>query len=217
MDRLRAIKTVSSSDKYKVEIRKSTFSRRFNQDRYPGFRYCKTGKYSYHWESLVELEELSLIKKKVRRDRFLLKATPIEYLRGTSYRQDFFAVNGGPYRCRYCHKRLSREQVTVDHLVSVSSASKSVVARRVLSLMGAKSVNDVINLVPACGRCNGRKGSKGGLWFFRGYLRQYRVYRIFIVLLKLIALLMLSYAIYLVSECEQTAFLTETLMRREEF
>lgn len=164
---------------YKVELRKRRRSARFRQDRYPGFRYVRTGSRarSYHWEAVVDGEELAAVRERARADGFEVRAVPAEMARSSTYRRDFLAANPGPHRCRYCRRRLGEGELTVDHLVPVALAQRSATARALLSLMGAEEgVNDPANLVPACPRCNSRKGCKGGLWILRGMLGRHRAY-----------------------------------------
>ena len=166
-----------SSKRYIATLRKVGRRARFEQRRYPGFAYKKAGKYSYCWEATVDEDDLRSIAARARKDGLLLEAVPVEYARSSGYRQEFLAAAGnGPYRCRYCNRKLERGDLTVDHLVPVAAARKSWIARLVLSLAGAEGVNDAKNLVPACNRCNARKGAKGGLWIVRGLLGRYKGY-----------------------------------------
>ncbi|MGF7010560.1 5-methylcytosine-specific restriction endonuclease McrA [Lachnospiraceae bacterium PF1-22] len=98
------------------------------------------------------------------------------YERSSNYRNEFFKHTTPPYRCRYCNKVLSEQEVTVDHLIPVKQAKVSSRARKQLKAKGCDSVNDIKNLVPSCARCNSKKGQKMGLWVIRGELGKYKGY-----------------------------------------
>lgn len=90
-----------------------------------------------------------------------------KYTRNSSYRNEFLSAVQpvrGKYRCVYCGRRVKPEKMQVDHVVAVHLAQRGFLAK----LLVPKGVNDISNLVPACRRCNRRKGSKGGLWIIRG-------------------------------------------------
>lgn len=119
--------------------------------------------------------------------------------RGTYYRYTFFDNNspfiGNYYICAYCGALRSRKKITIDHLIPVSKASKSIKTQRTMQLLGFKSVNDKKNLVAACIKCNKRKGSKTGIWIIRGLLGKYKILwiiryilRVFIIIIILMIL-----------------------------
>lgn len=162
---------------WKAEIRKGRSRRRFDQERYPGFAYRRDGKYAYHWErSGLSSSEVGAFKAAARADGFKLVAWEEAYERSTTYRKAFLAANPGPWRCRYCNRRIDRaERMTVDHIVPVAAvkdpfAPRRALARWVLGKEGAATVNDGRNLAASCARCNSRKGQKMGLWTIRGWL-----------------------------------------------
>lgn len=119
--------------------------------------------------------------------------------RSTHYRQNFFKYNKpafkGKYFCSYCGALLHKKDITVDHLVSINSAKKKWLVRKYLMLKGYKSINDVKNLVPACERCNKRKGKKQGLWVIRGILGRNKW---FWVAMRVLLILIVIVAIYMV-------------------
>lgn len=83
--------------------------------------------------------------------------------RSNNYRDKFFNANPpinkhGKYRCVYCGRKLKRDKVSVDHIVSVYRSQVSQKSRNKLKKMNCESVNDVKNLVPACKHCNSSKG-----------------------------------------------------------
>lgn len=121
-------------------------------------------------------------------------------VRSTNYRRSFLTFNKGIkgdgqiYRCAYCGKKIFREKMEVDHIFPCHKAANSSLTRFGMRLWGIHTVNDNLNLVASCHRCNHKKGSKGGIWIIRGLLgrseglwRVRKVVRIFI-LICLIAL-----------------------------
>lgn len=109
------------------------------------------------------------------------KTTVAAYRRSHDYRKRFLELNPGPWRCRYCNRKLDESTMTVDHLVPVDAVSsgnalRRAVARKALHLLGAQTVNGTDNLVAACKPCNSSKGPKMGLWLLRGILGRYEAY-----------------------------------------
>ena len=97
---------------------------------------------------------------------------PVKWTRSGNYRRQFFKEVPGPYRCRYCHKRLEEKEIQIDHVIPVKKARTSHLARNLLYVRGINDINDLRNLAPSCPRCNQRKGDK--LWVIRGFLGQYK-------------------------------------------
>lgn len=100
--------------------------------------------------------------------------------RNNRYRKDFFdnnhpVLSGKYYFCAYCGKPVSKKEVTVDHLIPVHKTETSLKMQRKLKRMGYRSVNDPKNLVPACRRCNTKKGTKTGLWLIRGRIGRIQI------------------------------------------
>ena len=124
-----------------------------------------------------------------------------EYERAGNYRQVFFERTKGPYRCRYCHRRLKKAYMQIDHIVPVAAVQRSAYARFLLHLEGAENVNSIRNLAPACKKCNKKKLDKMGLWILRGWLGKYEAYWVIrrivivllIVLLCIVSLALLSF------------------------
>ena len=77
---------------------------------------------------------------------------------------------GKYYVCAYCFKLLKKNDVTVDHIISVNKSQKNRMANWLMNRMEISNVNDERNLCCACKECNSRKGSKAGLWLLRGFL-----------------------------------------------
>ena len=108
----------------------------------------------------------------------------VEYERASNYRQTFFQRTKGPYRCRYCNKKLSKDKVFVDHLIPVAKTQKTARAKMMLAMRRCGSVNDIRNLAPACKECNSKKSDKMGIWIIRGWLGKYKTYWICLRILQ---------------------------------
>lgn len=169
--------TAGDGGAFTVEIRRRGRRRKVDASRYPGFRWRADGPrrrvLAAHGLSRADAESFAA---KARADGLSAAVVDEAWVRSPDYRRRFVEADPGPYRCRYCNRRLDRGSMTVDHLVPVDAASQSSplprrrLARALLARMGAGTVNDLANLVPACGRCNSRKGAKMGLWTLRGLL-----------------------------------------------
>lgn len=94
--------------------------------------------------------------------------------RSTNYRQTFFEsmspVFGNRYFCSYCGRPVGSRNTTVDHLFPVARVSTSPSLQHLMRFLGIKSLNCKQNLVPACRKCNRKKGTKMGIWILRGYI-----------------------------------------------
>ncbi len=98
--------------------------------------------------------------------------------RSADYRKRFIDANPGPWRCRYCGRHLKdKSDMTVDHVVPVAAVSKfgirALFWRGYCRHEGIQDINEMRNLVPACRRCNSRKGQKTGIWLVRAVLGKY--------------------------------------------
>lgn len=119
-----------------------------------------------------------------------------QWSRSSNYRDVFFTYYKPPYRCRYCNKKLTPNQVVVDHIIPISKVKKSKKARKKLTLWGIKDVNDPRNLAPACKSCNKAKSNKMGLWCIRGFLGQYKIYRPALYVIFILAITIAAYSLY---------------------
>lgn len=98
-----------------------------------------------------------------------------KYMRSSKYRDQYFAHNKpkhGRYRCVYCGKKLRKEFVVVDHIISVSAAKQNQRLARALP----HGVNDPENLVASCRKCNEQKGDCLGIWRIRAALGRHPAY-----------------------------------------
>lgn len=97
-----------------------------------------------------------------------VKSMNQKYQRSDTYRTEFirnWPPRAGKYRCVYCGRKISKNDMEVDHIVPVKAASHNFLYRLMVPPEG---VNSLSNLVPACHKCNRRKGSKCGFWLIRG-------------------------------------------------
>ena len=173
---------MGDEETYRVRVTRGWAGRCIDPSRSPGFKRAGGAK-GPRWErGGVGEGELEALRQRAKADRARLEAWPERYERSSGYRKVYIEANPGPWRCRYCHRRLRGEaDMTVDHIVPVSAVSGGAgagrrLARAVLDLEGARTVNDGANLCPACRRCNSRKGSKVGMWTLRGWLGRYRAW-----------------------------------------
>lgn len=172
-----------STYRYKDELRNKGF--RYSSEPIP------------HWEGDVSEDKLFEIENWC----FARKLSLITHFskRSVDYRKSFFKENAGNfgegrYLCAYCGRILKKENVTVDHLISVNKVQSSKRYICLVRRLGFKNVNDIRNLVPSCKHCNSRKGSKGGLWIVKGFLGRYRT---FWLIFWSVALIIILFFIYL--------------------
>lgn len=112
-----------------------------------------------------------------------------QYERSNNYRKEFFKHNepilGKYYVCAYCGKPCSSQKITVDHIMPIAKVRnrkgffnniKAGMYRKILKLFTIDNINDKKNLVPACKRCNSKKGAKAGLWLIKGLLGRHLTY-----------------------------------------
>ena len=126
------------------------------------------GNTSYYQHLEGTADEIKQIEKKCKKWFYKYRIYSKRWDRSADYRKVFFENTKGPYECRYCHKRISRKYMQIDHIVPVLQAKKNPRARNILKRMHAESVNDLVNLAPCCSRCNRQKGSKMGIWVLKG-------------------------------------------------
>lgn len=98
--------------------------------------------------------------------------------RSSDYRKVFFRtyppIFKDMYFCAYCGRLYKKNHITIDHLYPVAKVHSNIRLQEYLQKIGASSVNDPKNLVPACLKCNQRKGTKVGLWTLRGKIGQHQ-------------------------------------------
>ncbi len=111
------------------------------------------------------------------------------YNRSSSYRTEFINKHPGFrgwYMCVYCGRVMRKKKMQVDHIIPVHLVRTSRFYRRLLGK--DRGVNDDHNLVPACGRCNKRKGHKGGLWAIKGKTGKYWQFAAWFLFISILAI-----------------------------
>lgn len=92
-----------------------------------------------------------------------------KYIRSSKYRSVYFNAypsKSGVYRCVYCGKRLSRDKITIDHIVPIKKVQKSKFYRELLNTFKIDGVNDPKNLAPSCEKCNKKKAGSFSLRYY---------------------------------------------------
>lgn len=133
--------------------------------------------------------------RKLERKKIPYKAYNEEYARNTNYRGMFFRQTEGPYRCRYCNRRLTDDEVIVDHIIPVKQAMNNKKAQRILKRHHIDNVNQLENLVASCTDCNEEKGTQLGQWTKKGFLGfwKYHFYRLILSIVKILLLTIIIY------------------------
>ena len=118
--------------------------------------------------------ELNKIKRYCKRKHLKFYINNSYGTRSSDYRKVFFESNkpllSSFYFCAYCGKLVRRKKITVDHLFPIAKAQKELSLQRKLKWLGIDSINSEKNLVPACEKCNKRKGTKIDGWIIKGYI-----------------------------------------------
>lgn len=139
------------------------------------FVFKSTSKYCGYWTKDIKNEELVFWKQYCLRNGFLIKSyEPALFERGNDYRINFFrnnpAIYKDYYRCVYCGRLIRKENIEIDHMIPIKKGKESRLWQFLIKKSNLISINDIRNLVPACRRCNKRKGSKTGHWILIGLL-----------------------------------------------
>lgn len=94
------------------------------------------------------------------------------YERSENYRYEFLKKKHGIkllgeqwFLCAYCGKPIRREDMQVDHVVSVDLAKKN---RFYRFFVPKEGINSIHNLTASCSKCNQRKSNRGGVWILKG-------------------------------------------------
>lgn len=100
-------------------------------------------------------------QRKLARRGIDSRVFPEKYNRSSDYRKIYFDAHPEQdvYRCVYCGYTFYKSLITIDHVIPVDAAKKYSSARLALKLRGCDDVNDLNNLVPACFKCNKKKGT----------------------------------------------------------
>lgn len=161
-----------------------------------GYDRYKQSSGKLYWKKEIVYDSRTVRKNEGFCDKkgLYFSCTDINYTRSSTYRRTFFQHDHGilgrgrHYICAYCGAIKSADKITVDHLLPIYGVSTQKKYRLLLRLLGMKNVNDVRNLVPACERCNQKKGSRGGFWILRGLIGRHRSFWIAVYVLTAILL-----------------------------
>ena len=141
-------------------------------------------------------EYIRFAEKKKLKYEFVSKNTH----RSSNYKKKWTEANPswhGMYLCTYCGWIVPADKITVDHIVPIQAAKRSLKFEQ-----SGRNVNDLENLCGSCMKCNRNKSDKQGLWVVRGrlfrkpFLRRLR----FAIRMVLLAVL-INLAIYYFVEC----------------
>lgn len=138
-----------------------------------GFVFNKrSGGNSFYEKKVIE-EEIPAWKQFAKRFKLRIDVIPEEYMRSDDYRDTYFKNNRpvveAKYRCAYCGKMIAYRDTTIDHIFPINKLSYNESVRRRAARWGITGANEETNLVTACRSCNSRKGTKMGLWIYRGF------------------------------------------------
>ena len=142
-----------------------------------------------HWEknNIKSRAFIDCVKKYFKKKNIVLKVLDNDFERNNSYRNEFLKqhkkiFNG--YFCAYCGEHIRKDEMTVDHIISVASAKNNKNIRNILKILGIKNINDIKNLTPACKACNCKKDTNLKGWILRGYLGRFDKLWYFRILLE---------------------------------
>lgn len=95
-----------------------------------------------------------------------------EYKRNSKYRNNYMEthMDDKVHICAYCGWPIKKKDITIDHIFPVDKTSKSVRLQKQMKWFGIDDINSEKNLCVAHKSCNSRKGSKTGVWVFKGFL-----------------------------------------------
>lgn len=146
---------------YRTELNRAGFE--FNERQYSSF-----------YEKRMPEENADEWVAFCKKYRLRCDVIPEQYMRSGDYRKEFFKetkpVTPAKYRCAYCGRKLTYKQVQVDHVIPVNKMSYDKGVRFFAKQFGIENVNDTKNLVSSCRHCNLSKGTKMGMWVWRGFL-----------------------------------------------
>ena len=141
--------------------------------------------YGTFYKTKLTNKQAAKLERQLTRRKIRFRSYDENLERSSNYRSVFFHNNKPPYRCRYCHKKITGKELEVDHIIPVSKAKKDVKVRTLMLVTGIHNINDPKNLAPSCISCNRRKSDNTGLWYVRGILGKYNLYWTFIKIFKL--------------------------------
>ena len=164
--------------------------------RYPCKEKKTVNNYTY-FHVTVPVSDRKKLERFLKRRNLSYKCYERNWERSSGYRERYFASIKPPYRCRYCNRKLKKENATVDHIVPVALVKNSEKARKRLLNKGITNVNDPDNLCISCFECNQRKGERLGIWYYRAQWGRNPAYWTIKRLLKILLIGAIVIVIYL--------------------
>lgn len=178
----------------KVEIYTKN-NQKFPKRTFPDF----TQEYANRWAVKTDAASARKYVRKANRKGFYARCFEEKYERSGTYRSDFIRANrpkDGYYRCVYCGRKVQTRDMVVDHVVPVAAAKKS---KKIQKKFSSKNgINDLKNLVPACKKCNKKKGySTAWKWRWKSWIGKktwyWRIRKIAIVCIMMIIMYCIGY------------------------
>lgn len=153
-------------------------------------------------------EEVKQWKDFAKTNRLKIMSVSEAYTRSGDYRDTFFKTYKptvpAKYRCAYCGRKFERKHITVDHIFAVNSLMYKQTTRDFAEFCGIHGANEPKNLVAACRRCNSKKGTKGGLWIWRGFIgRSEKIWKIRKTMKAVIVCIIILQILFM---CQNTLF-----------
>ena len=159
-----------------------------------GLVYDKHGAYRGRFAKLSEIKKIERFCKRKHLKYYIDNSYG---KRSSDYRKVFFQNNPPGifdlYMCAYCGMPVKKSKITVDHVFPVGQTSKNVFLQWFLGFLGINDVNDPANLVPACEKCNNRKGKKMGIWVIRGFFGKSKILWFIRWIIRVLLLCLLLY------------------------
>lgn len=166
-----------------------------------------------------DTDNIAKIKKLCHRRHLHMTYSTDFSKRSSDYRKTFYETYPGLFGkdiwlCAYCGRPLSRKTLTVDHLYPVAKARNERAEKR-LKKKGYEDINDPRNLVPACERCNKKKGQKTGRWIIKGYIGRHQKVRFALNIAKILLIVLLFLFVLRLGSMPQMDSALITMTREE--
>lgn len=138
-----------------------------------GFTFNKRSYGNSFYEKKSLESEVSTWETFAKNNKLRIDIIPEEYTRSDNYRETYFKNNRpvieAKYRCAYCGKMMEYKDTTIDHIFPINKLSYDPNVRKRAASWGINGANEEANLVTACRSCNSKKGTKMGIWIYRGF------------------------------------------------
>lgn len=176
-----------------------------------GFTFNKRSAGNSFYEKEMTEEKASDWETFAKKNKLNIDIIPKEYMRSTDYRDTYFKNNRpvveAKYRCAYCGKKIPFRETTIDHIFPINKLCYDPSVRKRAARWGINGANEEKNLVTACKSCNSKKGTKMGIWIYKGFLGKSESFWIFrkgIRILGIIAIILLLSKLYIDAQAPNT-------------